>query len=280
MESRTMGKVTFEGRVKKHLALYKRDVLQVLEDGIWPGNGKPYPHILPKKYGKLNILPAFRYEFWTWLDPEHIRLHRFFHHLNSSQALCFNLFFPFLNREGEKLEAIVQALGFAEELASGACFEFEPDPSEGTNFDFIIPLSSGRRILFEVKYTESGFGAARDDEEHRTKFQDTYRLRTAERFEAPFCSQASFLRNYQILRNLWHLDLEKEDTAVFLIPRANESLRRAEAIIRSCLLPPLRERAKIVYLEDLLSRLGASSEVSGSYKKGALAEFKAKYFPA
>jgi len=292
-----MGKNTWEGRTKEHLALYKRHELKVYEDGIWPTNGKRYPHILPKALMRLNILPSFRDEFRArfdhsaiFLQGSHCRLnshealcfslHRFFHHLNSSQALCFNLFFPFLLRNGERLGAIVRALGFSEQPVDGACFEFEPCRREGTNFDFMVPLDSGSRVYFEIKYTEREFGSAKDDEEHRAKFQSIYKPHTTDRFEAQFCTQTGFLKNYQILRNLWHLDLTKDDVAVFLIPRANQPIRSAENIIGSCLLERFRRRAKIVYLEDLLTHLENSLEVSNSYKEGALAEFRKKYLPA
>jgi hypothetical protein len=84
--------VRFNERVRKHAADYKRTVLGVTEDGLW--KGKPYPHILPYKLDRLNILPSIRDQFWTQFPDMEIQLHRDFHHLNSSQAVAFNLFYP------------------------------------------------------------------------------------------------------------------------------------------------------------------------------------------
>ncbi len=274
----------FQDHVKAHLANYKTNVLGVHENGIWPRNGKRYAHILPKSSYDLNILPSIRKEFWSWFDlwnqtQQQIKLHQFFHHLNSSQALCFNLFFPFL---ATGFNPLLRALNFDGQVNAGASFEFVPKIDEGTNFDFMLPLQSesqSYRIYFEIKYTENEFGRAEDDGEHRRKFESIYKPQTTERFAAEYCSCSKFLAHYQILRNLWHLDLTKDDAAVFLIPRANTSLRRQEKTIQTCLLPQLRSRAKIIYIEDLLLSLETSKEVSDIYKSGTLAEFKVKYFP-
>ena len=180
---------------------------------------------------------------------------------------------------GHRLREIVKALGLAGFPIAGTSFEFEPDSTERTNFDFMIPLDTGNRIYFELKYTETGFGSAKSDHEHLWKFQSIYRRRLAGRFEASFCTANGFLENYQILRNLWHLDLDAGDIAVFLLPKANQSLARSEATIRSCLLQPFRSRVIVVHIEDLISVLGADSDVKCETEDNALSQFRMKYFP-
>jgi hypothetical protein len=266
---------TFRSQTLRRLTLYKRDVLKIHEDGIWLKNQRAYPHILPISERRLNILPAFRDEFWKWFADKEIRLHGDFHHLNSSQALCFNLFFPFLMQRDQGVAPILKALSLAGSPIAGASFEFVPDNIEGTNFDFMIPLDAGRRVYFEVKYTESRFGSAKEDDEHLRKFHSIYSSRTAARFEVPFCTPSGFLKNYQILRNLWHLDLTSGDTAVFLFPRANKSLGRAEGTVRSCLLERFRSRVIVAYIEDLVSALSSDPQVGES--KDALSQFRQKY---
>ncbi len=85
---------SYAERMKAHLAAYKRHSLGVSEDGVWAKTGNSYPHILPTDRQQLNILEPFRHEFWAYCEAHKpaIRLHRDFHHLNSSQALTFNLF--------------------------------------------------------------------------------------------------------------------------------------------------------------------------------------------
>jgi len=100
----------FQSRTKLRLAQYKREVLNVHEDGIWLRTVNHTAHFANRK-APVDILSAFRDQFWTWFPQQNIRLHSDFHHLNSSQALCFNLFFPLLMSDGEGLPSIVKILG-------------------------------------------------------------------------------------------------------------------------------------------------------------------------
>lgn len=273
-----MARDHFEEQIKASLAVYKREVLGVTEDGLWRKNKRPYPHILPVAQRRLNVLSAIREEFWDWFSDSGVALHSNFHHLNSSQALCFNLFFPLLSDGGRPLGRVLDALRIPGEAASSAAFEFQPDEAEGTCFDFMIPMASGARVYFELKYTESSFGKARADIHHVDKFRRIYQPRLHGRFEDSFCCEARFLANYQIVRNIWHLDGESGDRAVFLFPHANRLLRQHEAIIRSCAAEPYKSRVHIVYLENLLNLLQQDRGCSG-VEVASLTEFKSKYFP-
>src|SRR5271169_3418289 len=90
-----------------HLGTYKVQVLGVEKLGIFPYRGREVrkTHILPisgtGKRGQLNILPYRDVRFFE-RDYSKIKYHQFFHHLNSSQALCLNLFYPLIeeNRLG------------------------------------------------------------------------------------------------------------------------------------------------------------------------------------
>ncbi len=217
----------FQQRAKHSLSTYKREVLGVETDGTWLRNGKAYPHILPQEKYQRNILPSVRDEFWLWFSQQNprIQLHSDFHHLNSSQAVCFNLFFPMLRNNGRALGALLSAMKIEGIPDKQSCFEFQPDLTEGTCIDFSVPLQSGGRVNFEIKYTESEFGSAKADEAHLNKFERTYRSRLTGRFVESFCCATKFLEHYQIARNIWHLDEAAGDIAVFLFPKANARLR-------------------------------------------------------
>src|SRR5438046_14767 len=86
-----------------HLAAYKRDTLAVRENGAF--FGREYPHILPPIQQRLNILPRYRDHFYASPHSK-IKFHQFFHHLNSSQALCINLFYPLI--VGHQLQLIAR----------------------------------------------------------------------------------------------------------------------------------------------------------------------------
>ena len=78
-----------------HLANYKLAALNIKGDGIFRYRGKNIPksHILPKSMYTFNILEEYRSQFFS-STYGNIKLHQFFHHLNSSQALCINLNLP------------------------------------------------------------------------------------------------------------------------------------------------------------------------------------------
>jgi hypothetical protein len=48
---------------------------------------------------------------------------------------------------------------------------------EGTNFHLNIKLSSGKQIFIETKFTESGFGKAKDNDLYRRRYQEIYQER-------------------------------------------------------------------------------------------------------
>src|ERR1017187_5138014 len=88
----------FDLRVKSELSKYRTDSLGMSEQGTW--RGRSYGHILPRESSRSNIIPSIREAFWN-APVGKVKLHTDFHHLNSSQGLCFNLFFPFLSSEDE-----------------------------------------------------------------------------------------------------------------------------------------------------------------------------------
>ena len=87
---------SFSDLAKIHLSEYRRTSLGVSEWGTPNGKSKQYAHILPEQLCFLNILEGFRAEFIDWLSGAEQSLDQGFHHLNSSQAACFNLFWPLM----------------------------------------------------------------------------------------------------------------------------------------------------------------------------------------
>ena len=45
--------------------------------------------------------------------------------------------------------------------------------TENANFDFFVSMAKNK-AFFEVKYTESGFGSASDDERHTQKYREIH----------------------------------------------------------------------------------------------------------
>ncbi len=264
----------------EHLAQYKADVLGVPEDGIFHYRGRDIfkSHILPIAYGDKNILERYRVQFFS-SEYSKIKLHRFFHHLNSSQALCINLFYPLI--VDNALRFFLSFLNIKPEVYQRALFEKESDIEVAvrrTSFDFYVQLAEHSNIFVEVKYTEEGFGRAENDEEHRAKFLKTYLpLVENSRFLMPGCQEVKFfLSHYQILRNLVHIS----DTAyvVLLFPFGNTAVAEEAAYARDQLLTEAgRARLKIVCLDEFV--LFLENQCMGNPLDGYYQTFRTKYLP-
>lgn len=272
--------MNFRGVACEHLAQYKRAVLAIQEDGIFHYRGRaiPKPHILPVAHRDANILETYRSQFWASTYAK-VKLHQFFHHLNSSQALCINLFYPLIVES--KLHLFLQFLGITHEGDVQALFEKESDievAARRTSFDFYVRSAMGREVFVEVKYTEDKFGQAKNDEEHRSKFRQTY-LPLVERSTTlvPECrDERFFLRHYQILRNLVHIG----DTGrvVLLFPSANSVVAKEAVFARDELLTADgRARLHVVFLEEFVSFL--EGQCMNDPLNGYYQAFRSKYLP-
>src|SRR5690242_9119482 len=133
----------YQDRLTRQLRDYKARHSPALEDGNGSGAGEPStsPDILPKDQYRLNILSGIRERFWRWFETVDLPLTRdpFFHHLNSSQALAFNLFFPFVDESTKRVDSrLLQALGLSADLSYVGEFEKVLDRAENTSFDFYL----------------------------------------------------------------------------------------------------------------------------------------------
>ena len=115
---------TYSQRMKAHLARYKRERLGVEEPGIWKRNSQRYQHILPGALHWLNLHETIRAEFQAYWQgrPPRSELHRDFHHLTSSQAMGFNLLFPWFEPNGP-VAALLEALRLTPALVASWGFE-------------------------------------------------------------------------------------------------------------------------------------------------------------
>ena len=136
--------MAYADRIGKHLGKYKSNRLGVNEKGVG-ANGLTFPYILPKILFRLNILEGFRSEFWSYYgvplleSKQQSRLTQDFHQLDSTQALSFNLFYPFIH-EQSLLAILLKALGLEERQFDGFSFETPIDVVEGSYFDFHMRL--------------------------------------------------------------------------------------------------------------------------------------------
>lgn len=254
----------YNSELKKHLVEYATRELGLYKKGGW--GGKEYAHILAADDGlgrKLNLLPHCREEFWTYAQGDAaagrpgMKWHRNAYHLNSSQVLAFNLFFPFLSRP-----AVISSAGsffqrFGRITPLRWEFESVPDSEEKTNVDVMWEDVAGVRLYCEVKLSENEFGRAKDDPVYETRLEKIYRPRLEGLVEGRLLELTTFRKYYQILRNisLLHDAGGRLHEVAFLLPMANDRLKKPLAMVLEGLLPTARDRVRVVYLEPLLESL-------------------------
>lgn len=263
--------------LREHLAEYKRTRLGVSEDGVW-GTGPSYPHILPKTLERLNILETCRAEFWralpTW-DPT-VKLHRDFHHLNSSQAMTFNLLFPLIESRTRGRRILAEVLGLVGQ-ARNATFEKVIDVIEGTNFDFFFVQDSGARVFCELKLSESEFGTAVADDSHQEKLKMVYASKLLGKVSDACLKAEMFFSNYQVLRNICYLEAASSDCLYFIFPKANKRLRTIEGFLATHVHARLAAQVRVVHLEELAERIEVACRSEGSLLRAHYGFFREKY---
>lgn len=220
----------FKDRVIKHLENYKINELRVTEPGIFRYKGKEIPcgHILPKSMEDLNIISPYNLELNS--SPIlNLKRHRYFHHLNSSQAMCINFFFPLI--KDKQLDYVLKILNISGEVDyASAVFEKESNvesPNDRkTSFDFYFQTLEGSNIFFEIKYTENGFGKAAHDPDHIDKFNRTYELamKECDAINDEYKTMDQFLAHYQIMRNL--VNINDKNYVVFIYPEENLNIKK------------------------------------------------------
>jgi hypothetical protein len=236
--------------IKEHLADYKINVLNIIENGLW--RNKKYGHILPEILKERNILASNYYQsIIDEIKNKDIKLHQYFHHLNSSQALCFNLFhpllvenylFPIFNKVNKKIEQ--------NEIVEKYEFEYIADHRENTNFDLFLKTKNNINFYFEIKYTENEFGKEIKDEKHIQKYNTIYKnkLKVFNNVNIDI-----FLQYYQIFRNLIYND---NGYSIFVFPRDRIDLENSlnEVLNKYC-NKKQQEHAIIIYIENIVESI-------------------------
>lgn len=251
---------TYAKALQRHLAAYKASLLGVKASGTFVHNVRElhYSHILPRDLRWLNVLEPIRTGVREYLElhPD-VKLHRYFHHLNSSQAFALNLFFPFFEQGSPA--PLLHALGLPGEMT-----RWQPEhvavAEEGTNVDVMWSAPDGAKTYCEVKLSEQEFGVARDDSRHQEKLARIYRPVLSGQCAPELLEPRVFFAHYQLLRNVWLAAREPGSAVVFLVPRANTALWPLLAPFMGQLAPPLARRVRAVAVEDVLSSLVSSKQ--------------------
>ncbi|MBR3818186.1 MAG: hypothetical protein IKJ41_03465 [Clostridia bacterium] len=250
----------FRTQVWTHLGRYKREVLKITDNVTI--NGIDYEHILPKGYEKENLnLIGNNYQqvdnklFIPSDTDKPITLHTHWSHLNSSQILCVSYFYPIINNPAE-LNRIIRfindktGMSIPEAAKHG---ELEYEAADKTSVDFVIYLDKGKKVYFEIKYTEENFGNA----SKKIKIGDNEAVDNNhyEKFQKKFHSDAhitflDYKNNYQFVRNICLA--QNENYTVFLVPQKNESINKNYEKAKKRVKNASDFMFDIIYWEELL----------------------------
>lgn len=233
---------------------YRINRLGIFEQGTWKRNKKHYPHILPIEKQNLNLLQNYQEDLSNYIKEENIHLHQDFHHLNSSQAVCLNFFYPMI--EDKQTQLLLQLLNLENEIVDHCEFEKVISKEEGTNFDFYVKLKSGKQVFFEVKYTETGFGKVIDNAKYRKKYEEVYKTRLANLIKPGISEYETLIKNYQLLRNISYVNNDNDNLLIIICPRDNTKVHQEyEYVIGSVIVSSLQTNIRLITWEKLLIEL-------------------------
>jgi hypothetical protein len=238
----------FDENVKKHLSQYREKTLNIKQCGIYKENGKPYAHILPGSDWGKNILPSkYQDDIINYISQNEVKIDQNILHLNSSQALCFNLFIPLLLEN--RCDIINKDI-----IPNNMRFEFEhiENEKEGTNFDLFIEQDN-QKHFFEIKYTESGFGSG-NKKKLEKKYNDVY-IDTIKKFKFLERDPERFYKHYQLFRNMFYC---LKGQVYFVLPKAREDLIFTINWRKNRYCPnKYVEKIKIITIEEILDNINA-----------------------
>jgi hypothetical protein len=246
--------LNFTDEIKSHLSDYKLKKLRVTENGVWRQNKRTYPHILPMGKRELNLLENYREEISKYIHDKNIHLHQDFHHLNSSQAACFNFFYPLIQEN--QIHLLLEILQIQNEVIQYCEFEKVMSRREGTNFDFYIKLKSGKQLFFEVKYSEHEFGKVLPSEKYQKKYNEIYKERLKGKIRAGMNEYEELVKNDQLLRNISYIDSNHENLVIFICPKENVKLyQEFDYVFNHIVEPSLQKNVRFITWEEILNEL-------------------------
>lgn len=238
-----MNYLNLRNYIWKHLANYKNQILDIFTTNI--ERNTTYYHFLPDP--KLNLINE---GFYTELDKSYnkVSIHPDFFHLNSSQAFALNFFVPL---ESKGLLNIL-----IDDTAICSCFEKE-DPTEKTNFDYYIQGENGVHV-FEVKYTEEGFGKPDIAKYGKSFYENRYikfykqHIETISKQECLSKIEKDYYNQYQLWRYISYADRRN---VYFVFPSFRYDLERKVNEAVSFLKNEYQTKIHIIFVDRIVKKL-------------------------
>lgn len=121
------------------------------------------------------------------------------------------------------------------------------DYKERTEFDFHI-IDDDIEVLFEIKYTENGFGKS-----HRTKINRVYRemLNKCQCLKSSNIKSEDFLNSYQLYRNGLRIT-DKSKYTIFVTAKGNTTTYKQLTAFMQNINESYKQNVIALYWEDLI----------------------------
>ena len=271
--------MSFQEEIKKWLSTYKETNFGQLENGKWKRNNIAYSHILPEEYWFNNLLPEYKSELKDYIRSKKVKRHPDFHHLNSSQAMCLNFFYPLIKED--KLQLVLDFLTIDNDSVDYDSVRFEKESfierQKGyrpTSFDFYFKTQTNKEIHFEIKYTEQDFGKAKQDVDHLGKYDIVYQNHCSV-IDSRYSNCTDFLNYYQLMRNVIHV--ADNSYVVFLFPKNNIKIKQQAEFAKTTLVKPDFQKNIINCTWESLLDFADTSNLNSQRLVKQMDDFKEKY---
>lgn len=270
----------FRTKIITHMEDYKKKNLNL--DNVVTIKHREYGHILRDRDYLYNFSSQVSDKLVNSKFLKPIKWNRFSHHLNSSQVMTVNFFYPLIRYR--ELEAFLAMTGIEDEVIYDpehlqflkVCEDEKSDENK-TYFDFYMKLKSGREVYVEAKYTEGVYGKS-NSKIHQTKYNEVFEplLKDSILIKDEFKTEEFFLEHYNFMRGLAHM--KKDTHLVVLYPRENWALRERALYIKDNIIEcDYKEQYIPMVWEEMLEWLmkGIKDNHVAWYYEGW---FKDKYF--
>jgi hypothetical protein len=237
---------------------YKEKFLRLSENVEY--KGRKYDHILPEKYYELNFSREVSEKLISSKFLSTVNWNRFSHHLNSSQVMAVNFFYPLIKHQ--ELGSFLSLAGIedeviydAEHISFSKKSEKENTEKRKTCFDLYLKLESGKEVYIKTSYTNGCYGRALD-EEYLLRYREIYEpmLRDSKAVKEEYRSEAYFMDNYRFMRSIAHLD--ENSHLIVIYPRENWEIREKSINFKEEILEPsYADRFVPMAWEELLELL-------------------------
>lgn len=214
-------------------------------------------------------------------------------HLNSSQVMCFNFFYPL--KKQKLLHLVLKQIDSSVEWGNPTgVFEYESQLEKNkieelkksikdkqkrkllkgvSNIDFCITTDNGYKVYFEIKYTENAFDKFGPDNKEFGKYIEKVKLMYQPLLDNSLIHEKiedeCFVKHYQVIRNLIHYNDERH-YVVFLLPKQNKSVWDEAIDVKKYL--HLDEHCTVLDWSELTKQIKKESGLNDYYNR-----FEEKY---